>query len=72
MLTYLLYSNLTIEFLIFSENYLRAIERRPLLRQKAMVVYVEGLEDRNADVRCAACIALQILRVRRILRERNH
>ena len=29
-----------------------------------MVVYVEGLEDKNADVRCAACIALQMLRVR--------
>ena len=45
------------------ENYLMAVARRPLLRQEAVNVYDEGLEHKNADVRCAAAIALKILKV---------
>lgn len=36
---------------------------QPALRDKALIVYVEALEDRNADVRCAACMAIRLMKV---------
>ncbi|CAH1786452.1 unnamed protein product [Owenia fusiformis] len=42
-------------------HYLKGLVNNEDHRDKAMVVYVEALEDRNADVRCAACMALSLL-----------
>jgi hypothetical protein len=45
-----------------ASSYLHALRADTNLRDKAMVIYVEALEDRNADVRCAACMALKLLK----------
>ncbi|XP_064634122.1 rho family-interacting cell polarization regulator 1-like isoform X2 [Lineus longissimus] len=47
-----------------AESYLRSLGSNRVQRSKGMIVFVESLEDRNADVRCAACIALRILKAR--------
>ena len=48
---------------LFSVSYLNLIQRKKESRDKAMVVYVEGLEDRLPEIRAGACAALAILEV---------
>ncbi|KAL5006333.1 hypothetical protein ScPMuIL_015139 [Solemya velum] len=45
-------------------SYLNLIQKKTELRDKAMVVFAEGLEDQSADIRAGACVALSILEVR--------
>lgn len=45
-------------------NFIRGLGVQSALRDKALVVFVEALEDRNADVRCAAAIAIKLMKVR--------
>ncbi|XP_070200744.1 rho family-interacting cell polarization regulator 2-like isoform X2 [Littorina saxatilis] len=44
-----------------SNAYLKVISRNKQTRDKAMVVFVEGLEDNLPDVRSGACVALAAL-----------
>ena len=44
-------------------SFIRGLGVQIPLRDKALIVYVEALEDRNADVRCAACIAIRLMKV---------
>ncbi|KAJ8298725.1 hypothetical protein KUTeg_022785 [Tegillarca granosa] len=43
------------------ENYIHVLSKDEDRRRKAMVVFVEGLEDKTAEIRAGACVALSIL-----------
>lgn len=49
--------------LFVSVSYLNLIQRKRESRDKAMVTFVEGLEDRTPEIRSGACAALAILEV---------
>ncbi|KAH3887635.1 hypothetical protein DPMN_011653 [Dreissena polymorpha] len=42
-------------------SYLNLIQKRKENRDKALVTFVEGLEDRTAEIRAGACAALAVL-----------
>lgn len=44
------------------ENYIHVLSKDEDRRRKAMVVFVEGLEDKTAEIRAGACVALSILK----------
>ncbi|CAC5400599.1 unnamed protein product [Mytilus coruscus] len=48
----------------YIESYLRKINKNQESRDKALVVFAEGLEDKTSEIRAGACKALQILEVR--------
>lgn len=45
----------------YIESYLKKIGKKKETRDKALVVFVEGLEDKTLEIRAGACKALQIL-----------
>lgn len=48
-------------FIPFSVHYLKTIAKNPLARDKAIIIFVEALEDPSPEIRCAACVALKHL-----------
>ncbi|VDH90755.1 Hypothetical predicted protein [Mytilus galloprovincialis] len=45
----------------YIESYLRKINKNKESRDKALVVFAEGLEDKTSEIRAGSCKALQIL-----------
>lgn len=50
-------------------NYFKLISEHPEVRNKALLVFLEALEDSNVKMRCAACLGLQILKAQETMEQ---
>lgn len=51
-------------YLSLAVSYLNLIQKKKENREKALITFVEGLEDRTPEIRSGACAALAILEVK--------